>query len=78
MKFLQARMTKSLDDAGNELNTTVFTSVAFSIPYETGSMVVQVDLDNSENNDFKNMSVSIDGARFDSMQAANLNAGCKL
>ena len=71
-------MTKSLDDAGNELNTTVFTSVAFSIPYETGSMVVQVDLDNSETNDFNNMSVSIDGTRFNSMQVASVNGGSKL
>ena len=75
---MQARMTKTLDDAGNELNATVFTSVAFSLPYEGGSMVVQVDLDNSEGNDFNNMSVSIDGTRFNSMQVASLNGGSEL
>ena len=71
-------MTKNLDSDGNEINATVFTSVAFSVPYDGGNFVVQVDLDNSPTNDIRNMSVSFDGARITEGDVANLNGGGKL
>ena len=72
-------MTKSLDEEGNEINVTVFTSVAISVPYDGGNIfVVQVDLDNSPTNDIRNMSVSFDGARITKGDVENLNGGSKL